>query len=170
MTAATYALPRGMRYLLPGELSARRASRRAAGAARRAVTRAAEVKIPRPAVPHVRDLTPDGFAGYAQASATKVPAALLLLAVIAGIRWLRRGQLPNAHETAGLFIAAIIVAVAASFVPGVVVAMLLAWLLLVALDATPAITAATGRLQDLLGGLGGSAASGAAIGAVGGHR
>lgn len=94
--------------------------------------------------------TPGGFSRYARSSSTKVPAALLLFGLIVGIRVLRRGKLPAARETAGLLIASLVVAIAASFVPELVVAFLAALLIVVALDETPRIVAATNWVSELI--------------------
>lgn len=170
MTAA--ALPAGTRFLSREELARRRAARarrragaltateaarRAEAAVRSAKSTAAGVKIPVPARPHASDLTPLGFTKYARESTTKVPAALLLFAVIVAIRVMRRStpgniNMPSAEESAGLLIAALLVAILASFVPDLVAVFLLATLVAVALDATPAIQRATAWLTDVLNG------------------
>lgn len=104
-----------------------------------------EVRIGRPRLQRSPDL---GFTRYAKSS--RVPAALLLFGLIAGIRALRQGRAPTAREAVGLLIASLGIAIAASFVPEVVVAFLAALLFVVAIDETGRIVAATNWVSELL--------------------
>lgn len=98
--------------------------------------------------PGLDTATPAGFTRYARAS--RVPAALLLFGLVAGIQALRRGALPDARQATGLLIASLVIAVLASFVPDLVVAFLAALLFVVAIDETDRIVAATRWLTALL--------------------
>lgn len=131
----------GRRYPLKTEAE-RRASKRQRGTS---AASGAPIRIPHPPISAA---TPRGYARYARGN--RVPAALLLFALVAGIRALRRGQLPTARETVGLLVAALVIAVAASFVPEVVIAFLLALAFVVAIDETDRIVAATRWLESLL--------------------
>lgn len=107
-----------------------------------------KIKNPLDLLPPASAATPRGYTRYAQDS--KVPAALLLFALVAGIRALRQGRTPTAREAAGLLIASLAIAIAASFVPELVVAFLAALLFVVAIDEEDRIVAATRWLSNLL--------------------
>lgn len=84
------------------------------------------------------------------AKRNRAPAALLLFGVVMALSALRRGQLPNKQRAGALFVAALIVVLAAGVVPDLVVAVLGALLIVMALDQTETITRLAGSLLGLL--------------------
>lgn len=149
------------------------AERAAARAGKTAESVARKVPLPgaRAAVAFARRApgraTPGGFTRYARSSRSKVPAALLLFALIVGIRMLRRGfaasgrlslQAPTAQETVGLLVASLVIALLASVVPEVVTAFLLALAFVVAIDETDIIVGALNWLTSTIGGASGGQA------------
>lgn len=98
---------------------------------------------------------PRRFARYSQRN--RVPAALLLFGLAVGLWAFRRGRLPTARQAAGFLIAAVIIVLAASVVPELVVGFLAAALLAIALDDSAAIAQLSARLTNLLGSTAGEA-------------
>ena len=93
--------------------------------------------------------SPRRFARYSQRN--RVPAALLLFGLAVGLWAFRRGRLPTARQAAGFLIAAVIIVLAASVMPELVVGFLAAALLAIALDDSAAIAQLSSRLTSLIG-------------------
>lgn len=82
----------------------------------------------------------------------RVSSALLLFGVLLFIVWLKRGQvMPDRRTAAGLLVSAFIVAASASVAPDFVTMLMLATLVVVALDSQDVIINALQRLQSTLG-------------------
>lgn len=95
-------------------------------------------------------VTPRQFVRYAGPARNKVPAALLIFGLAIGLTAAKRGRMPSSRQTAGYAIAAVIIAMATSVAPDLVVYFLLALLFVLALDATPTIQRLSGQLTGLL--------------------
>lgn len=93
--------------------------------------------------------SPRRFSRYAKSN--RAPAALLLFGLAVGLWSFRRGRLPTSRQAAGFLIAAVVIVLAASVVPDLVVGFLAAALLAIALDDSAAIAKLAGRLTALIG-------------------
>jgi hypothetical protein len=74
----------------------------------------------------------------------QVPGALLIFGILVLLTAARRGTAPTARQTAGYLVAAVLIALATSYVPDLAVAFLVALLFVLALDASDTI----GRLAQ----------------------
>lgn len=84
------------------------------------------------------------------ASANKVPAVLLLFGAAAGIAAARQGHLPDKRQVAGLLVSAVLLVLAAGFVPDVVVAFLFALIVIQAIESADVVTGILDRILALL--------------------
>jgi hypothetical protein len=91
---------------------------------------------------------PRRFAAYSRSN--RVPAALLLFGLAVGLWALRRGRLPDRRQTAGWLIGALVVVLAASFVPDLVVGILAAALIGIAIDDSGRIAELGRRLWAMI--------------------
>lgn len=95
-----------------------------------------------------------------RAQARPVSTALLLFGLVLLIVWLRNGrQLPDRQRTLALLVGAAVVTASASVAPEFVTALLLATLVVVAIDQQAVVVDAIRRVQAMLTGSGGSAAT-----------
>jgi hypothetical protein len=95
-------------------------------------------------------LRPSDWTAYM--AGARVSSALLLFGLLLLVQYLKRGQqLPDRRQTAGLLIGAGLVTLSASVAPDFVTMLLVALLVIAAIDASPAIIAALGRLQSAIG-------------------
>ncbi len=85
----------------------------------------------------------------------KVPAALLLWALLIGLAAIRRGSLPDQSTIVPLLVASVVIVIAANFVPDPVVFLLLLGVAAIALQDSSqivaAVNAATAKLQGAFG-------------------
>lgn len=91
---------------------------------------------------------PRRFASYSRSN--RIPAALLLFGLAIGLWALRRGRLPDRRQTAGWLIGAVIIVLAASFVPDLVVGILAAALIATAIDESGRIAEVARRLWAMI--------------------
>lgn len=82
----------------------------------------------------------------------RVSSALLLFGLVVIVSWLKAGrQWPDRRRTAGILVSAFVVALTANVAPEFVTALMVATLVIVAIDAQDAIIDGLQRLQGLLG-------------------
>jgi hypothetical protein len=95
-------------------------------------------------------LRPSAWTDYM--AGAKVSSALLLFGLLLLIQWLKGGkQLPDRQRTLGLLLGAFVVVLSASVAPDFVTVLLVALLVVSALNNADAITAAMRRMQELMG-------------------
>ena len=84
------------------------------------------------------------------ARSNKLPAILLLFLLAAGIASARAGRLPTKRQAAGLLGAALVVVLAASYVPDVVAAFLAALVVILAIESAEAVAGVLERILNLI--------------------
>jgi hypothetical protein len=85
------------------------------------------------------------------AKTNRLPAIVLLFLIAAGIAAARQGKLPDKRQTVGLLGAAIIVVLAASYVPEVVAAFLGALIVVMALESADTVSGILDRVLGMIG-------------------